>query len=48
MNKSSTVTVRQGSAQGASSFTGPLLIQADTAVVDTTERVELVDGDAEL
>ena len=43
MNKSSTVTVRQGSAQGASSFTGPFLIKADTAVIETTERVELVD-----
>lgn len=43
MNKRSTVTVRQASAEGASSSAGSLVVQADTITIETRERVELVD-----
>jgi secondary thiamine-phosphate synthase enzyme len=42
MSKSSTVTVRQ-SPQGPAAAAGPVVVRADTLVIDTAGRVELVD-----
>jgi secondary thiamine-phosphate synthase enzyme len=42
MSRSSTVTVRQ-SPQGPAAASGPMVVKADTLVVETTGRVELVD-----
>jgi secondary thiamine-phosphate synthase enzyme len=42
MSKSSTVTVRQ-SPQGAATASGPVIVRADTLVIETSQRVELVD-----
>ena len=48
MSKSSTVSVRRTPALGPSSTAGSLVVHADTATIQTRERVELVDLTASL